>query len=179
MQKGNTPCPAWHMEMEKIYVLLKTDFKMGSLSTSSALPLPSTPLTTASLKVRNQLSVALYYWAESKFAFSLEYEKGTDKQRANPSPPSPCLHRGKANTVRVAYPSPLAPACSWSPVLGVDSVLCFVLKLNSPVLEDGPSNVPPVTSQVSLLGRRGQAGASQEFANQAEKLRIHQEIKGL
>lgn len=64
-------------------------------------------------------------------------------------------------------------------MLGVDSVLCFVLKLNSPVLEDGPSNVLPVTSQVSLLGRRGQAGASQEFANQAEKLRIHQEIKGL
>lgn len=64
-------------------------------------------------------------------------------------------------------------------MLGVDSVRCFVLKLNSPVLEDGPSNVPPVTSQVSLLGRRGETGARQEFANQAEELSIHQEIKGM
>lgn len=55
-------------------------------------------------------------------------------------------------------------------MLGVDSVLCFVSKLNSPAPEDGPDNVLSVTSQVSLLGRKGETGESQELANQAEKL---------
>lgn len=34
---------------------------------------------------------------------------------------------------------------------GVDSALCFMLKLNSPVFEDGHANALSVTNQVSLL----------------------------
>lgn len=64
--------------------------------------------------------------------------------------PSPGLHRGKANTIRMVCP-PAAGARPRSPVLGVDSALRFVLKLNSSVFEDGLTNALSVTSQVSLL----------------------------
>lgn len=62
------------------------------------------PLTRASWKARTPLSGTFYYLVESKFAFSLEYKKATEKQRANPLQPSAGLHRGKANTIRMVCP---------------------------------------------------------------------------
>lgn len=103
------------------------------------------------------MSGALYYGPESKFAFSLEYKKATEKQRANPSQPSSRLHRGKANSIRVVDPSRLVPARSCR--------RCLVLTLNSPVLEDGHGNDLSLTRQVSLLES---GGSGKKWGDQGE-----------
>lgn len=108
VQKGNTPGPAWHTDMGGKNIC-SSEVKPNSKPAVCLFLSPLT-LTTSGLKVRTQLSGALYYGAESEFAFSLEWKRATEKQKAKPLQPSSGLHRRKANTVRMVCP-PTAGAC--------------------------------------------------------------------
>lgn len=115
--------------------------QMGSQPASS----PPRTLTTASFK--GELSCQVTFITEQNLnALSLWSIKKQQKSKGQILCQHHLVYTGKKQI-------PLGWCVHhWRlPMLAVDSVLCFGMKLNSPVFEGGHTNALSITNQVSLL----------------------------
>lgn len=100
VQRGNAPQVTWHREVEKAKL---RSFQPKPSVKRVVLVLSPLPCFRSQRAPRRGLGVRTPFTTQQKEnVLSLAVLKAPGKQRANPLPPLLGLHRGKANTIRMA-----------------------------------------------------------------------------